>query len=153
VRAGRVSDAIFTTLDFLPTFGKLAGYKPPKDRIIDGVDQTKLLLGTSDAGARDRFHYFCQNELQAVRKGPWKLILPDRKTFYGYVKDRGSNEIELYNLKTDIGETSDVAKDHAEIVKDLLKLAKSFKWPDQLIQPSIARPEPKAATKQPVESK
>ncbi len=148
VPAGRVNDAIFSTLDFLPTFGKLAGYKPPKDRIIDGVDQTRLLLGKSDTGARDNYFYFCQNELQAVRKGPWKLILPNLKTFYGYVKDKGSNEIELYNLQTDIGEKRNVARENPAIVKDLLKLAKSFKWPDELIQPGIGQPKPEATPKQ-----
>ena len=62
--AGRVSDAIFSTLDFLPTFATLAGYEAPTDRIIDGVDQTDLLLGKSESGAREDFYYFCQNELQ-----------------------------------------------------------------------------------------
>jgi len=39
VPAGRVSDAIFSTVDFMPTIANLAGYNVPKDRIIDGVDQ------------------------------------------------------------------------------------------------------------------
>jgi arylsulfatase A-like enzyme len=58
VPAGRVSDAIFATIDFLPTFGRLSGYAPPRDRIIDGVDQTDLLLGRSERGTRDHFYYF-----------------------------------------------------------------------------------------------
>jgi len=153
VPAGRVSDAIFSTLDFLPTFGKLAGYKPPKDRIIDGVDQTKLLLGKNDAGARDNFYYFCQNELHAVRKGPWKLILPDRKKFYTYVKDKGSNDIELYNLETDIGENRNVAEENPKVVKALLKLAKSFQWPDKVIESGIALPRAKTATNEPSKPK
>jgi len=153
VPVGRVSEAIFCTLDFLPTFGKLAGFQPPTDRIIDGVDQTDLLLGKSNAGARDYYHYFCQNELHAVRKGPWKLFLPDRKKFYGYVKDKGSNEIELYHLQTDIGESKNVAKDHPDVVKDLLKFAKSFQWPDQMPETSIDLPARKPAAKQPTEGK
>ena len=153
VPAGRVSDAIFSTLDLLPTFGNLAGFKPPTDRIIDGVDQTDLILGKSDPGARDHFYYFCQNELHAVRKGIWKLILPNWQRFYGYVKDKGSNKIELYDLKTDIGETRNVAKERPEIVKDLLKLAKSFQWPDHLPEPSITLPEANAATNRVVKSK
>jgi len=151
VPAGRVSDAIFCTLDFLPTFGKLAGYQPPANRVIDGVDQSDLLLGKSIAGARDHYHYFCQNELHAVRKGPWKLILPDRKKFYGYVKDKGSNAIELYHLPTDIGESRNVAGDHPGVVKDLLKFAKSFEWPDQMPDTSIDLPKSKPAPKQPAQ--
>jgi len=130
VPAGRTSRAIFSTLDFLPTFAHLAGYEVPKDRIIDGVDQTALLLGKSETGARDNFYYFCQNELHAVRQGKWKLMLPGRKRFYGYVKDKGSGGVELYDLESDIGEKENVAGEHPEIVAKLLALARSFRMPD-----------------------
>jgi arylsulfatase A-like enzyme len=143
VPAGRVSDAIFASLDFLPTFGTLAGYQPPQDRVIDGVDQSELLLGKSEAGARTVYHFFCQNELQAVRKGPWKLHLPDHKVFYGYVKDRGSGGLELYNLKDDLGETKNLAREHPKVVEELLTLSQSFDWPEKLFDNSIGLPKGK----------
>lgn len=115
VPAGRMSNALFASLDFLPTFAKLVGAEPPSDRIIDGFDQSELLLGRSERGARDHFHYFSQNELHAVRLGKWKLVLPDRKVFYEYVKDRGSNKIELYDLASDIGETRNLARENPMI--------------------------------------
>lgn len=145
VPAGRVSDAIFSTIDFLPTFATLAGYKTPTDRTIDGVDQTELLKGQTETGARDVYHYFCQNELQAVRKGPWKLHLPNHKVFYGYVKDKGSGELELYNLKDDIGESKNLAKEKPDVVADLLKLSQSFEWPPTLFDNSIGLPAAKKA--------
>jgi arylsulfatase A-like enzyme len=132
VPAGRVSDAIFSTLDFMPTLASLAGYKVPKDRIIDGVDQTALLLGDSVKGNRDHFYYLCRNTLHGVRKGRWKLLLANRKNYYNYVKDTGSNEMELYDLKSDIGEKQNLAKQHPEIVAELLRLAKAFRWPAKL---------------------
>jgi len=132
VPAGRVGDAIFSTLDFMPTLANLAGYKVPKDRIIDGVDQTALLLGDSEKGKRDHFYYFCRNTLHGVRKGRWKLLLANRKNYYNYVKDTGSNEMELYDLKSDIGEKRNVVKQHPEVVADLLSLTKAFKWPAKL---------------------
>jgi arylsulfatase A-like enzyme len=140
VPAGRDSDAIFASIDFLPTFGALAGYQAPTDRIIDGVDQSALLLGKSDRGARNEYHYFCQNELQAVRKGRWKLHLPNHKVYYGYVKDRGSGQTELYDLASDIGETQNLAKERPDIAADLLKLSQSFVWPDKLPDNSIGLP-------------
>jgi arylsulfatase A-like enzyme len=133
VPAGRVSDAIFSTLDFLPTFANLAGYDVPNDRIIDGFDQTNLLLGKSETGARDHFFYFCQNELHGVRSGKWKLLLPDLKKFYGYVDDKGSGQTELYDLNSDIGETKNVAKQHPKIVAQLLKQTNSFQMPKRII--------------------
>ncbi len=147
VPAGRVSDAIFSTLDFLPTFGRLAGFAPPADRVIDGVDQTDLLLGRSRTGARDHFHYFSQNELHAVRVGPWKLFLPDRKVFYGYVKDRGTSGLELYNLDEDIGEKRDVAAAHPEVVARLLAFARAYEMPAELPFAGIALPAPGAKGK------
>jgi arylsulfatase A-like enzyme len=143
VPAGRASAALFASIDLLPTFGKLAGYAPPADRIIDGVDQSELLLGKSETGARKVYHYFCQNELQAVRQGPWKLHLPDHKVYYNYVKDKGSNELELYNLETDIGETRNVAKANPSVVAELQKLAQSFQWPEKLFDNSIGLPKGK----------
>ena len=130
VPAGRLSHAIFSTLDFMPTFANLAGYEVPNDRAIDGVDQTALLFGKSQAGARDDFYYFCQNELHGVRKGRWKLMLPDRKKFWHCVKDRGSGAVELYDLESDIGEKNNVAKEHPEIVSELLALTKAFQTPN-----------------------
>jgi arylsulfatase A-like enzyme len=143
VPAGRTSGALFATLDFLPTFATLAGYRVPPDRVIDGVDQTDLLLGRSDAGARRDFYYFCRNELQAVRKGKWKLRLPDLKTFYGYVKDRGSGDVELYDLEADVGETTNLAGRHGDVVAELLAHARAFQWPERLHDPGIGLPKKK----------
>ena len=140
VPAGRVNSAIFSTLDFLPTFGRLAGFTPPADRMIEGFDQTDLLLGRTETGARDHFHYFSQNELHAVRVGPWKLFLPDRKVFYGYVKDRGTSGLELYNLDEDVGESRNVAAAHPEVVARLLAFARSYPMPADLPFAGIALP-------------
>ena len=118
------------TIDFLPTFGALAGFQPPDDRVIDGVDQSALLLGKSKAGARNDYFYFCKGELHGVRKGPWKLLLPNRKKFYGYVKDKGSAKVELYNLKQDIGESKDLAETNPKVVKELMAYAAALPLPE-----------------------
>ena len=143
VPAGRVSDAIFSTLDFMPTFATLAGYAAPTDRIIDGTDQSELLLGKSETGARDEFFYFCQSELHGVRRGKWKLLLPDCRKFYGYVDDKGSGESELYDLNADRGETKNLAEQHPEIVAEMVALAKAFPLPDKLYEHRIGLPRPK----------
>jgi len=137
VPSGRVSKAIFSTIDFLPTLAGLAGYEVPTDRVIDGLDQTALLLGKSESGARDHIYYLCRNELHGVRKGKWKLLLPNRKNYYGYVKDRGSEGMELYNLEADIGEKHNVVKQHPEIVSELLGRIKAFQWPEKLPDTTI----------------
>jgi arylsulfatase A-like enzyme len=132
VPAGRTSDAIVSTLDVLPTFAGFAGVSDmvPKDRVIDGVDQRELLLGQSDDGARDGFLYYESGELQAVRKGNWKLRLPGLKKVRNWSEmDRGSQETELYNLDRDLGERKNVAPDHPDIVKRLTAIAQKAKSP------------------------
>lgn len=130
VPAGRDNDAIVSTLDVLPTFAALAGAGDaiPTDRIIDGKEQMKLWLGESEAGSRDQFLYYDGNELQAVRKGPWKLRLPGLKSLRKWPElDRGSQETELYHLGQDIGESENLAGEEPEVVARLMKIAEAAK--------------------------
>lgn len=121
VPAGRVSDAIFSTIDFMPTFANLAEFKVPDDRLIDGVDQTDLILGNSEKGARDSFFY-----VNAVRQGKWKY-LKARHCMYGYARDRDRKEVdELYDLEADIGETTNLAEEYPEKVAELKALLKTI---------------------------
>ncbi|MEQ1825453.1 MAG: serine hydrolase [Pirellula sp.] len=130
IPAGRVNSAIFATIDFLPTFAKLAGCSVPTDRRIDGVDQTELLFGKNDSGARNDYFYFCKNEVHGVRKGNYKLLLADRRQHYNYVKDKGSNQVELYDLSNDLGEKRNLAAELPDVVRELSQHATSIPFPD-----------------------
>ena len=114
----QVSPAIFATIDFLPTFARLAGFKVPDDRVIDGVDQTDLLLGKSKTGARDTFFY----QGNGVRQGKWKYLKAVHKV-PGYAKDSKRKQVEeLYDLEADVGETTNLAAKHPEKVTELKAL-------------------------------
>jgi len=133
VQAGRTNQAIFSSIDLLPTFATLTGFKVPDDRIIDGVDQTALLMGSLEEGKREHLYYFSNDYLHGVRQGRWKLLFPDRKDYRSYVNDKGTDGIELYDLERDIGETVNVADKHPEIVKrlqDLVEQLPDYKEPD-----------------------
>jgi arylsulfatase A-like enzyme len=126
VPAGRTSDAIISTLDVLPTFASLGESAPPEDRPLDGVDQTDLLRGNSDEGARPQFFYYDSGELQAIRVGPWKLRLPHLKKLRKWPEfDRGTQASELYHLGRDVGESKNVAADNPEVVEHLQAVAES----------------------------
>jgi len=131
VPAGRSSDAIVATLDVLPTFAALAGAEPPDERPLDGFDQSALLRGEDEDGARDRFFYYEGGELQAVRVGPWKLRLPGLENFRNWTElDRGSSETELYHLGRDRGESRNLAAEEPEVVARLMKVAEEAKVPN-----------------------
>ena len=112
IPAGTHTSEIASMMDVLPTFAKLAGGTVPTDRKIDGGDIWPILSG--QAGAKspyDAFYFFRGLNLQAVRSGPWKLHLA-----------KG----ELYNLESDIAESSNVAANNAEVVAKLRDLARQM---------------------------
>ena len=121
IPAGRTSDAMFASIDFMPTFANLAGFKAPADRPIDGIDQTELLLGKTDKG-RDSF-FFKNN---AVRRGKWKYIKAGFKD-HGYsIEDKPVKVDQLYDLEADLGEQSNVAGEHPELVSELRAMLEQF---------------------------
>ena len=121
VPAGVESDAVFTTLDLLPTFATLAGFDLPNDRIIDGVDQTNLILGVDPDGARETYVYTSQIPrvvANGIRRGKWKYLRPEQFVPGYAVVDRAEVD-ELYDLEADIGETTNLAEQYPEIVNQL----------------------------------
>jgi len=124
VPADRVNDAIFATIDFMPTFASLCGFDVPKDRHIDGIDQADLLFGKRETGRE--FFYFNK---AGVRKGKWKYLKPNAH-FHGYAVDDSRKKVdELFDLSSDLGERTNLAAKHPEIVAELKKLMESVsKW-------------------------
>ncbi|MCP4888784.1 MAG: sulfatase [Planctomycetaceae bacterium] len=128
VPAGRVSDAIFATIDFLPTFANLAGFEVPQDRRIDGIDQTDLLLGKRTSG-RDAFYFHDAG----VRQGDWKFLKADAH-FHGYAVEKNRpKQDELYNLRTDLSEQTNLAEKHPAKVKQLKGLLRKIEGSDRLL--------------------
>jgi arylsulfatase len=135
IPAGSVCNEPAMTIDILPTIAGLIGAKLPEHR-IDGLDIWPLLSGQSGAKCpHDAYYfYFADNELQAVMSGAMKLYLPHTyRTLAGRPGGRGGNPAhyeqrtldkpELYDVVADIGETTDVAAQHPDVVEKLLAIA------------------------------
>jgi arylsulfatase A len=144
IPAGRTDSAPASALDFFPTFGRLCGAPPPADVTLDGEDITPRLYGKSpsaEPGSEPRalFHYFGV-QLQAVREGPWKLIVPVgeypkvRVPSLWFEHQAGLFERQhrlwpratLFDLADDPGEQADVAAAHPDVVARLLEKARGF---------------------------
>ena len=110
IMPGTETDAIVTTTDILPSLAKLVGGEVPDDRVIDGKDALDVLLGKPGAASPHDIHYY---EVDGIRRGNWKLVR------VGQARKKRS---ELYDLRTDIGETNDLAEKHPDIVKELEEL-------------------------------
>ena len=133
IPAGSECHSVAATIDMMPTIAGLAGGTVPTDRVIDGNDISALLHGK--AGTIDRsFHYYQHDCLRAVRSGKWKLMLPHTEPSGTGIATKWQNHIakadaarigkpRLYNLESDIGETTDIAQDNPEKLAELMKLA------------------------------
>ena len=134
IPAGRTNNEPAMTIDLLPTIAKLVKADLPQHK-IDGLDIWPLLKGEAKAKNPHEayFFYYNTNELQAVRSGKWKLILPHTYRTLGNqakAKDgipvKYSNvkaALELYDLESDMGEKNNVADKHPDVVKRLEALA------------------------------
>ena len=124
VPAGSVNDAVAGTIDLLPTFVSLAGGTVPASPVIDGRDITPILLGQSKESAREAHYYFSGYDLQAVRQGRWKLALVPQPEGNNVKKSpKLAAGLRLYDLDAEIGEQTDVAAQHPEVVAKLKALA------------------------------
>ncbi|HVV01529.1 MAG TPA: sulfatase, partial [Verrucomicrobiae bacterium] len=134
IPAGRVCDAPLSTIDMLPTIARLIGAKLPPNK-IDGLDITDVLIGKKQKSPHDvLYFYYHQDDLESLRSGKWKLELA-RKYHSLNGRPGGKNgrpvkydtlkvpEPELFNLDADAGEQHDLAADHPDVVKRLLKAA------------------------------
>ena len=123
------------TIDMLPTVAKIVGAKLPK-HAIDGKDIGPLLRNEANARSPQEayFHYYNTGELQAVRSGKWKLMLPHTyRTMDGQETGKDGTpgryrtvkieSPELYDLDADVGETKNVAAANADMVGKLLGYA------------------------------
>ena len=79
VKPNTTSYAMFSIMDFLPTFASILGAKLPADRPMDGVDQTAVLLGNSEMSNRQSLLSFIGPDLVAVRWKQWRIYFRDMK--------------------------------------------------------------------------
>ncbi len=138
IPANTTSDKLAATIDLLPTIAAITGAPLPEKK-IDGVNILPLLLQTNpDAPSpRDHMVFFYSNQPECIRQGDWKLQVPHGyRTYVGHEPGqdgfpgptgRGQTTIELYNLKTDIGEQNNLADEYPEIVNRMLKLIEHYR--------------------------
>jgi len=96
-----IHDMISTT-DLFATAARIAGAekKVPSDRVIDGIDQSALLLSGEGHGRRDYIFHYNGNQLGAVRMGDIKMHIKPQS-------QGGLPNVEVYNIIRDPAEKFD----------------------------------------------
>jgi arylsulfatase A-like enzyme len=114
IKAGSTTDRIALSMDIYATSCEVAGVEAPKT--IDGVSFLPSLLGKPQPdGPRDLYFVrreggiqYCGKTIEAYIRGDWKLVL-----------DSPFAPIELYNLKNDPQETTDLAAKNKRTLMEL----------------------------------
>jgi len=142
IPAGSDCRQIAGNIDVLPTLAKIAGAPISADntlhgRVLDGRDITPLMFQSQAEPVRDVHLYYHGEQLQAVRKGDWKLIFagaaqnarnaknPGKQANAGGQKRKPIAPLgpELFNLADDPSETKNLADAKPELVTELRALA------------------------------
>ncbi len=136
--AGRTLKTPMMAIDVLPTIAEVTGASLP-EKTIDGNSYWSVWTGaTTDPPQDTYFFYYRVNELHGVRYKDWKLYFPHTyRTLNGRV---GGNDglpvpyeqdtllaIELYDLSTDISETTNVADQYPSVVDTITGLADAMR--------------------------
>ena len=112
-RTNSVTDHVACMQDVMATVCDIVGAEAPRD--ADGVSFWPLLCGNEPSQQRHDallWDFPGYGGQLALRMGKWKAVRRDLR------KDRDA-PLELYDLESDPGETSDVASQHPELALDL----------------------------------
>jgi len=114
IKAGARSTRLAVTMDLMPTLLEAAGVRPPQN--VEGRSLLPALLGRDQLeeprdlffGHREGGKGFEGGTIEAVRRGDWKLL-----------RSRPGGPFELYDLRTDPLEKSDLAQSEPQKVREL----------------------------------
>lgn len=139
VPAGQVSNQLTNTTDIFATLASVVGYELNDDAAVDSFDILPALLGTQDDSRSIRPHMLTQSfrgEFQ-LRQGDWKYLDHmgsggngyDKGAIAQYALPEKAPEAtgQLYNLKTDPGETTNLFFKEEAKRKQMQQLLKELK--------------------------
>lgn len=105
---GRTWNGLVGQVDLLATLAEVSGAKLPEEAGEDSDSFAPVLSDPSSRHVRVPLVNHAANGRFAITEGTWKLVMPHRRA-----------KAELYDLKSDPGETNNVIAEHPDVAKDL----------------------------------
>lgn len=115
IPAGSVCSEMTASIDLHPTLARIAG-APLPDADLDGKNVLGLWEARTGAKTPHKYFFFV-HQGQAVRSGDWKYHKKEVFKINETARDTGGPT--LYNLKADIGETTNLINEYPEIAESL----------------------------------
>ncbi len=130
VKGGSVSDATICLADLLATLADITDAEVPSNAGEDSVSILQALKGKPGQVREATVHHSINGSF-AIRKGDWKLSLCPGSGGWSYprpneTKDLDLPPIQLFNLKSDPSETTNVFRSNPERVQELYRLLQSY---------------------------
>ena len=137
-KAGAVTDALVSQVDFMATFASLTGHALPTDSAEDSFDFLPWLKGEAPRPPRDTMVHNTDAKHYAIRHGEWVLV--DAET--GHTDGRkppaawsekhrqpadDAEAVELYHIKDDPGQRANLAAQNPDKVAELQVLLKKIR--------------------------
>lgn len=124
IAAGTTNGTVVGHVDLYPTLVELAGVPRPAQQQMDGVSYASVLRGTGPLAREAFFNYFPHGRSPGRAGGVW-VRRGDRKLIRWF--GTGPEErFELYDLKKDLGETTNLAANSPDEVLRLDALIDGF---------------------------
>jgi len=138
IKAGTSSEQLVCLTDLFATCAEVVGAEPPANGAEDSLSFLAALLGKPNSDGRSTLVSHSNFGEFAYRDGPWKLVF--RMSGRNLAESRGKPTVaELYRLDTDVGEMTDLAAQHPEVVE---RMANDLRT---LIDCGTSRPTQKSA--------
>lgn len=134
----RVSDQMFSLVDFVATLGSLTGQRIPPGAAPDSINLSRVLLGETEKNLRDNTVLHGISDTLALRQGDWKYIPANAKAEANGI-GRGANPKDtrfvanrvtqpaLFNLQFDPFERTNVFTQHPKQAAQLQQLLAKIK--------------------------
>ena len=143
VQPGSITAVPVSGVDLYPTILGIARVRPPRAYVLDGDSLVPLLTGSGGLPPRAIFwHFPAYLEPDSGRRGPWKAspCSAVRQGDWKLIEQFENGQLELYDLKDDIGEKTNLAQSGKDKAMELHQLLLDWRASTRASVPTLKNP-------------